>query len=122
MTFLIVEDSSEMRRLIRHTVTTSSDVVYECGSGKDALAIYQKHRPDWVSMDIEMPGMDGISATREIKRAFPQARIIVVSQYDDAEMREQARRAGAISYLLKDQLFRLREILGRQSGREAAAE
>jgi two-component system response regulator DesR len=116
MTLLIVEDSSEMRRLIRGTVCNASDVVYECGNGKDALENYQLHRPDWVSMDVEMPGLDGISATRQIKRAFPEARIIVVSQYNDPEMREEARRAGAIGYLLKDELLRLREILGKRSG------
>jgi CheY-like chemotaxis protein len=110
MTFLIVEDNSEMRRLIRRTVTRESDIVYECS---DALASYIQHGPDWVLMDIRMPKLDGISATRQIKEAFPQARIVVVSQYDDPEMRERARRAGAADNVLKDDLLAIRRVVGR---------
>jgi CheY-like chemotaxis protein len=113
MTFLIVEDSGEMRRLIRRTVTDASDVVYECSDGEDALASYKLHGPDWVLMDIKMPGLDGISATRRIKKAFPQARIIVVSQYNDPEMQEDARRAGAVDYVLKDDLLAIRRFVSR---------
>jgi CheY-like chemotaxis protein len=113
MTFLIVEDNSEMRRLIRRTVTRESDMVYECSDGKDALASYLQHEPDWVLMDIKMPKLDGISATREIKETFPEARIVVVSQYDDPEMREGARRAGAADYVLKDDLLAIRRVIGR---------
>jgi CheY-like chemotaxis protein len=113
MIFLIVEDNSEMRRLIRRTVTRESDVVYECSDGSDALTSYVEHGPDWVLMDIKMPKLDGISATRQIKEIFPQARIIVVSQYDDAEMREGARRAGATDYVLKDDLLAIRRVIGR---------
>jgi CheY-like chemotaxis protein len=113
MTFLIVEDNSEMRRMIKRAVTAASDMVYECSDGKDALASYVEHRPDWVLMDIKMPKLDGISATRQIKQAFPQARIVVVSQYNDPEMREGARQAGALEYVLKDDLLAIRRIVGR---------
>jgi len=113
MTFLIVEDNSEMRRLIKRAVTKESDIVYECSDGSDALASYVQHGPDWVLMDIKMPRLDGISATRQIKKVFPQARIVVVSQYDDTEMREDARRAGAADYVLKDDLLAIRQIIGR---------
>jgi CheY-like chemotaxis protein len=113
MTFLIVEDNSEMRRLIRCAVTRKSDLVYECSDGRDALASYIQHDPDWVLMDIKMPQLDGISATRQITEAFPQARIVVVSQYDDSEMREGARRAGATDYVLKDDLLAIRRVIGR---------
>jgi DNA-binding NarL/FixJ family response regulator len=65
--------------------------------------------PDWLSMDILMTGIDGISATRQIKQAFPQARIIVDSLHNDPEMREEARRPGAVSYLRKDEHFSFRK-------------
>jgi DNA-binding NarL/FixJ family response regulator len=113
MTFLIVEDNSEMRRLIRRAVTRKSDIVYECNDGSDALASYMEHGPDWVLMDIKMPKLDGISATLRIKKAFPEARIVVVSQYDDPEVREGACRAGAAGYVLKDNLLAILEIIGR---------
>jgi DNA-binding NarL/FixJ family response regulator len=64
-------------------------------------------------MDIKMPKLDGISATLRIKKAFPEARIVVVSQYDDPEVREGACRAGAAGYVLKDNLLAILEIIGR---------
>ena len=113
MIFLIVEGNSEMRRLVKRAVTREGDVVYECSDGNDALASYIRHGPDWVLMDIKMPRVDGITATRQIKEIFPQARIVVVSQYDDTEMREGARQAGATSYVLKDNLLAIRQVIGR---------
>jgi CheY-like chemotaxis protein len=113
MTFLIVDDNSQMRRLIKRAVTKESDAVYECSDGSDALASYVEHAPDWVLMDIKMPKLDGISATRQIKQAFPQARIVVISQYNDLEMREGARAAGALEYVLKDDLLSIRRVIER---------
>jgi CheY-like chemotaxis protein len=114
MTFLIVEDNSEMRRLIKHTATTANDIVYECTDGLDALASYIRHRPDWVLMDIKMPKLDGIAATRQIVQEFPLARVVIVSQYNDLDMREGARHAGAIGYVLKDDLLAICRIIGRR--------
>ena len=62
-------------------------------------------------MDIEMKTLDGISATRQIKRTFPDARIVMVTEYDNDDWREEARRAGACEYVLKENLFALRRIL-----------
>jgi CheY-like chemotaxis protein len=116
MKLLIIGDSYEMRRLIRRAVVGPDDVVYELCDGSGALASYSENRPDWVLMDIKMPNVDGISATRQIKTAFPEARIIVVSQYNDPEIREAARQAGAAEYVLKDNLLAIRRILGREGG------
>ena len=111
MRFLLVDDNHEMRRLIRSAVAGPLDTVYELSDGDLAFASYAEHRPDWVLMDIRMPKLDGIVATRQIKAVFPEARIIVVSQYDDPETREAARQAGATEYVLKDNLLRLRRIV-----------
>ena len=62
-------------------------------------------------MDIQMRTLDGISATREIKLAFPDARIVIVTEYNDADWREEARRAGACAYVLKEHLTEVRRIL-----------
>jgi CheY-like chemotaxis protein len=113
MTFLIVDDNSEMRRLIKRAVTRKSDVVFECGDGIDALASFAMCKPDWVLMDVKMPKLDGIAATRQIMEAFPRAQIVIVSQYDDFEMREGARGAGAVDYVLKDDLLAICGIIGR---------
>jgi len=67
--------------------------------------------PIWVLMDVEMNPMDGITATFKIREHFVAARILIVTQYDDSEMRAAARAAGALGYVLKDNLFELRRLL-----------
>ena len=61
-------------------------------------------------MDIEMGQMDGITATREIPRTFPSARVVIVSKRDDDQTREAARKAGACAYVLKENLIAIREL------------
>jgi CheY-like chemotaxis protein len=111
MSLLIVEDNAKMRRMLKTLVVDLASAVHECADGAEALALYAVHRPDWVLMDIAMKDLDGISATREIKAAFPDAHICIVTQYDDSEMREAAHRAGAEGYVIKDDLIALRQIL-----------
>jgi two-component system NarL family response regulator len=111
MNILIVEDHAEMRELLKSLVSPLAGAVHECGDGAEALSAYALSQPDWVLMDIEMKGMDGIAATRRIKAAFPQARIVIVTNHDEAELRESARAAGAVEYVLKENLLDLRRLL-----------
>ena len=111
MKILIVEDNQPMRRIIRRIVTDVADEVIECGDGAQAFALYAEQLPDWVLMDIEMAEVDGISATRQIKAGFPNANILIVTNYDDAGLREAANEAGACGFILKDNLLALRSFL-----------
>ena len=112
MSVLIVEDSEPMRQMIRALIADVATVVGERSEGREALAAYRAQRPDWVLMDIAMPGVDGITATREITSAFPEAKILIVTDYDDAELREAAREAGACGYVLKENLLAIRQVIG----------
>lgn len=100
-----------MRRAIRRIVSEFSDEIIECDDGARALAAYRKHLPEWVLMDVEMKEKDGLTATREICAAFPKARIVIVTKYNDLEMREAARSAGAFGFIVKENLLMLREFL-----------
>ena len=111
MKLLIIDDHSLMRRVIRRVVSDLVSDVEECGDGAEALAAYNQHRPDWVVMDIEMSRMDGITATREILKAFPAARVVIVSKHDDEQIQEAARAAGACGYVLKENLLAIRALL-----------
>jgi two-component system response regulator DegU len=113
MKFLIVEDNLQMRRLIAQIVRKSCDAIYECEDGAEALSAYREHLPDWVLMDIEMPKTDGISATREITTAFPTAKIAIVTDHDNANLREAATSAGACEYINKNNLIELRRLFAR---------
>ena len=112
---LIVDDSDEMRRLIADLLKDLTESVVECSDGAEALAAYRAHHPDWVLMDIRMPRLDGIAATRQIIAAFAEARIMIVTDYDDANLRQAAQQAGAREYVLKEDLLALRHILQRQA-------
>jgi CheY-like chemotaxis protein len=112
LNLLIVEDNQSMRDLIRSIVSDVAGDVTECVDGAEALFAYTKCRPDWVLMDIRMKEMDGISATRQIKASFPEANIMIVTDYDSQNMREAARSAGACEYVTKENLLEVRRILG----------
>ncbi len=106
MKLLIVEDNAEMRRLIVKIVRRESDDrIFECEGGAEALPAYRVHHPDWVVMDVQMRVLDGISATREIIRDFPDAKIAIVTDYGSADLRRAAAEAGAREYIVKENLI-----------------
>jgi len=109
MSFLIVDDNAVMRRTIGFVVRDMTDGIIECADGAAAFSAYQKHLPEWVLMDIEMPLMDGLTATREICAAYPKAHIVIITKHE--EMREAAREAGAYGFVTKENLLELREFV-----------
>jgi CheY-like chemotaxis protein len=111
MKLLIVEDNEQMRCLIKCLVSDLAQQVFECSDGSQALAAYVQHQPDWVLMDIKMVHMDGIAATRQITAAYPDAQVIIVTDYNDVELRAAAREAGACEYVVKENLLDLGRIL-----------
>jgi CheY-like chemotaxis protein len=108
---LIVEDNPGVRRLIAGVVSTIASEVFECSDGADAVGAYEAWQPDAVFMDNAMNGKDGISATTAIVAAHPDACVVMVTDYDDADLREAASAAGAYGYVVKDNLLELRGIL-----------
>lgn len=115
MKVLIVDDNPRMRWLIKSIIEGLADQVDECTDGGDAIEAYKRLQPDWVLMDIRMSEMDGIAATTQIKAAFADARILIVTDYDDDDLREAAMAAGASGYVLKENLNALRPILQKRS-------
>ena len=113
MRVLIVDDNEAMRRTIKTFIQDLADEIAECSSGLDALACYPTFKPDWVLMDIRMADVDGLTATREIKRACADARVVIVTSYDELSLREAAAEAGACGYVIKDNLKQLADLLAR---------
>ena len=110
MKFLIVEDNAEMRRLIVKIVSQSNDEIFECEDGAEALPAYRAVLPDWVVMDLQMRELDGISATGEIIKNYPDAKIVIVTDYGSADLRRAAAEAGAREYVVKENLIELRRV------------
>ncbi|NPA93613.1 MAG: response regulator transcription factor [Chloroflexi bacterium] len=104
ITVLIVDDHAVVRQGVRAFLETQPDirVVGEAASGEEALPLVIREAPDVVLMDLVMPGMNGVEATREVKRLSPRTQVIVLTSYHEDEHIFPAIQAGALSYLLKD--------------------
>ncbi len=101
---LICDDQEVVREGLRVILSKASDikVVGVAGDGAEALALLEAARPDVVLMDLKMPGMNGIQATRQIRERYPQVRVLVLTTYDADEWVFDAIRSGAAGYVLKD--------------------
>ena len=91
-------------RLLRRELLDSAIAIWECADGADALAAYADRQPDIVLMDVGMPRMDGPAATRQIREFHRGARVVIVTDYDDEDLRKAALEAGAHGYVLKQNL------------------
>ncbi|MBD8068288.1 response regulator [Bacillus sp. PS06] len=99
---LIVDDAAFMRMMIKDILSKNGfDVVAEAADGAQAVAKYQEHQPDLVTMDITMPEMDGITALKEIKKMNPNAKVIMCSAMGQQAMVIDAIQAGAKDFIVK---------------------
>ncbi len=101
---LIVDDQRLMREGLRTLLELEPDLLVagEAGDGQEALQQYASLQPDVVLMDIRMPVMDGVEATRRLRLDSPHARVIILTTFDDDAYVFDGLRAGALGYLLKD--------------------
>ena len=100
---LLVDDHKLLRQGLRRAVEEAGfDVVGEAGDGEEAIRLATALRPDLVLMDVTMPVLDGIEATRRLRLTAPDARVVILTMHGEEETVDQALRAGAVAYLLKD--------------------
>lgn len=111
MKVLVVDDDKRIRKMLVGVISDLASEIIECDDGEQALATYEIHRPDWVLMDLRMPIVDGITATRQITSVYSDAKILIITSYDSPALREAARSAGAADYLLKENLAEIRAIV-----------
>ena len=104
ITVLLVDDHAMVRQGVRAFLVTQPDisVVAEAGSGEEAVSLAAQHVPDVILMDLIMPEMDGVEATRRVKQVSPRSQVVVLTSYHEDEHIFPALKAGALSYILKD--------------------
>lgn len=112
MKFLIVDDNRNMRETLKMMLGSDSNEFFECEEGSTSLEVYRTVRPDWVLMDIRMKGMDGITATRKLIEQNADAKVLIVTDYNDEKLRDAARTAGAIAYITKEHLIDIGLFIG----------
>ncbi|HUB80928.1 MAG TPA: response regulator transcription factor [Bryobacteraceae bacterium] len=98
---LMADDHELLLDGLRRLLETDFDIVGSARDGREAVVLYEQLRPDVLLLDIGMPGLNGIEATRQIKRSFPDARVIFVTMQTDRVYLEEAFRAGASGFVVK---------------------
>jgi DNA-binding NarL/FixJ family response regulator len=121
MNVLLVEENRALRYILRQLVSSPGTWIQECVSSAEAIAAYAADRPDLVIIDISIKDVDGLTVCIEIRALDPQAKVILVSEFDDAAVRERAQSVGACGYVLKDNLLDVKYLLKAlsASGRKA---
>ncbi len=101
---LLVDDHNVVRSGLAKFLMVNKDLklVAEASDGEEAIQMASLHKPDVILMDLMMPGMDGITATREIHKKFPQIKVIALTSFAEQNMVQGALQAGAIGYLQKN--------------------
>jgi two-component system, NarL family, response regulator LiaR len=101
---LLVDDHAVVRSGLSKFLLVNKDLqlVGEASDGAEAVTMVSLHKPDVVLMDLMMPGMDGITATREIHQKYPQVKVIALTSFSEQNMVQGALQAGAVGYLQKN--------------------
>jgi DNA-binding response OmpR family regulator len=98
---LVVEDEPEIRKYYKEILETYVEEVHEAGDGTEALALYERHRPDILFMDINLPGASGLEVVREIRRHDKKTRIVIISAHSETPMLLEAVEMGLTRYIVK---------------------
>jgi two-component system chemotaxis response regulator CheY len=99
---LIVDDSSTVRRSIeRHILLDRVTKIYQAANGREAMELFERYRPEFVTMDLTMPEMDGLTCISKMMALKPDTRLMVISALGDAESAIEAVERGANEYVVK---------------------
>ena len=119
---LIVDDNAKFKKSVKNLLSNEQDieVIGEAREGKEAILKTKELKPDIVLMDVRMPEMGGIEATRRISQIMPETKIIILTIYDIDEYRNAATNSGAVAFVLKkfmrnELVQNIRDVFGSKS-------
>jgi DNA-binding NarL/FixJ family response regulator len=111
MNILVVDQNRQMRQAIKSLLADIADNIYECNDEEEAIACSFEYKPDWVLTEVKIEEGNVLESVKQLESTFSQARIMVITNYDDNYSREAARKSGASAYITKDNLIEARCIL-----------
>ena len=111
MKFIIADDDERFRKYLREFITKEGDECIELDDGIKVSSVYKEFCPDWVLLDILMKNVSGFKAAEQLKKNFPEARIVIISSYSDERFRKKAKKVGAVTFVSKENLFDLKEFI-----------
>ena len=114
MKLMIVDDHASTREMIRKFLGLPGITFCECISGDEAVMRAREFKPDWVTMDVNLPGRNGFESTKALRIEHPPARVIMVTADNNAHFPQLSRAAGAVGLLSKHNLIALRVMLERE--------
>jgi DNA-binding NarL/FixJ family response regulator len=102
---LLVEDDASLRTGIRMRLALEADmhIIGETGDGQEALQLARALQPDVILMDVRLPGLDGLEATRLLRESVPRCSVVILTLYDEAANRQRAREMGAFAFVSKQE-------------------
>jgi DNA-binding NarL/FixJ family response regulator len=111
---MIVDDHPHTREMIRKFLDFPGMTFCECSSGDEAVSRVREFKPNWVTMDVHMPGLNGFQTTEALRAAHPSARVMIVTSDNQPHFRQLSREVGAIGLIAKENLMALRMMLAQE--------
>lgn len=111
---MIVDDHAGTREMIREVLALPGIVFCECASGDEALRSAREFKPDWITIDVNLPGRDGFEVTRTLRAEHPQVRVIIFTAHKDPHFRDLSNSVGAAAIIYKDNITTLGALLERK--------
>jgi len=114
---MIVDDHASTREMIRNFLDLPGITFCECASGEEALLHAREFKPNWITVDVNMPGLDGFQTAEALRAEHPSAHIIIVTGFNEPHFRKLSNSAGAVGLICKENLAALHMMLSSEMSR-----
>jgi CheY-like chemotaxis protein len=114
---MIVDDHASTREMIRKFLSLPGIDICECASGGEALSCARDFQPDWITLDVNMPGLNGFQSARALRAQNPLARVVIVTGYNEPHFRKLSNAVGAVGLVCKENLMALHLMLSDELAR-----
>lgn len=114
MKLMIVDDHAGTRQMIRNFLNLPGVTVCECASGDEAVSRAREFKPNWVTMDVQMPGRNGFQSTEALRAEYPAARVVIVTSFNEPHFHQLSHSVGATALIYKENLMALRLMMAKE--------